>query len=98
MLDANRVGCTLGLTFAAIYALCSLFFITWPQGFMATTGVLFHGFALDPSPHSIGLIAFVCSILGFALLGYLAGALFALIFNRFGTTLRPVQAPQRIPR
>ena len=98
MLNANHIGTALALTFAALFSLCSLLFVAWPSGYMAATGMLFHGFALDQAPHAMDVVAFVSGVLCIAILGYIVGAVYALIFNALAATYRPVETPVHLPR
>jgi Zn-dependent protease len=81
MLTANRVGSALALTLAAFYSLCSLLFVVWQQGFMTATAALFHGFELSPTPHAMSFWNFISGVLCIAILGYLVGAVYAVLWN-----------------
>jgi uncharacterized membrane protein len=98
MLNANHVGCAFGLTLGAFFALCSLFFVAWPSGYMAATGMLFHGFALDQGPHTMSLVTVVTGALCVAIVGYVVGAAYALIFNALAGAFRPNPVPLSEPR
>ncbi len=86
MKNANRLGSTLGLTFAALYVLCSLFFVGWPQGYVSLTAALFHGFSLSPTP-GMSFGGFIVGLVSIAIVGYVAGALYSIILDAMsGTT------------
>jgi len=95
MLTANRVGSALALTLAAFYALCSLFFVVWPQGYMAATAMLFHGFELNPTPPAMSLWNFISGVLCIAIVGYLVGAVYAVLWNALSGNRSNLQPPLR---
>jgi Zn-dependent protease len=81
MLSANRAGSALALTLVVFYSLCSLLFVVWPQGFMAATAIVFHGFELSPTPHALSFGKFILGVLWIAIVGYLVGAVYELARN-----------------
>lgn len=95
MLTANRVGSALALTLAAFYFLCSLVFVIWPQGFMVAAAMLFHGFELTPTPHAMSLWNFVSGVVCIAIVGYLVGAVYAILWNALSGNRSSLQPPLR---
>lgn len=81
MLNSGRAGTALGATFAAFYSLCSLLFVVWPQGYMAAAGMIFHGFELSPTPHTMSFGGFLSGVLCIAIAGYIIGAVYSLVWN-----------------
>jgi hypothetical protein len=80
MLNPNRAGSALALTLGALYVLCLLLVVVWPQGYMAATAMLFHGFELSPTPPALTPWNFA-GVFCIAIIGYLVGALYAFMWN-----------------
>ena len=91
MLNSGRAGIALGVTFAAFYSLCSLLFVAWPPGYMAAVGMLFHGFALTPTPHVMSFGGFFAGILCISIAGYLIGAGYSFVWNALAGGRSPVK-------
>jgi hypothetical protein len=97
MLNSGRAGIALGATFATFYALCSLLFVVWPQGYMAAVSMLFHGFELTPAPHVMSFGGFLAGALCISIAGYLIGAIYSFVWNALAggrSTVKTLPAAQ----
>src|SRR3974390_2233647 len=90
-----RTGMAVGLTIAVGYVICALIFYLWPGASMEFMNSLFHGLdfrKLEPAaPWS--LTTFVCTVVIFAIWGFLMGALFAALYNRIPGSAARGSAP-----
>jgi len=99
MLNTNRAGCALALTFVAFYSVCSLVFLVSPQEYISAAAVLFHGFSFAAEPNSQSFGGFIVGLLCFGILGFLFGSVNALIWNAAGSqSPRPLKTPVSLSR
>ena len=94
MLNVNRAGYALAITLAAFFALCSLFFVAWPQGYTAAIAMLYHGFAISQAPKAMLALGFFLGVLCTALVGFVVGSGFALVWNALSSERKTTVAPR----
>ncbi len=79
------VGIALAITFAFLSGLCTLAFVVWPDATIDFFGAFMHGLDLKPvksaAPLSLGRILY--GVIGLGLVGFVAGIVFASIYNAF---------------
>lgn len=82
-LSPSSVGIAAAITLAVFNALCAVAVAIWPDGVVAFFNSFAHGLDLNPikSTQPFNLIRFLCGLIGLALVGFIAGAIFAWIYN-----------------
>lgn len=82
--DPIATAHALAVTTAIIYVVCALFFILAPDVSMAITKTLFHGIdisSIDGRTNTIS--SFVLGLVTATISAWLAGYIFALLYNSF---------------
>lgn len=79
-LDLNKISLSMGLTGAAVFAVCYLLYIMIPNIMFTAASMMFHSIQMT-NQFNPSLIVFIYgTILTFIVL-YLIGALYVLIYN-----------------
>lgn len=84
-LGTLSVGMALAITFAFLSGLCALAFAVWPDATIDFFGAFMHGLDLkavrSAAPLSLGRILY--GVIGLGLIGFVAGVVFASVYNAF---------------
>ncbi len=91
-LNPWRLGVALALTAAALYAVCALAFVFWPEAALRFFNAWLHGIDLQPLPATAKAVtagAFAYGLAGLALTAFVAGALFGFFSNWFNVRVKP---------
>lgn len=82
-IDTIAAGSALAVTFAVMSLLCALAFWLWPNGTLDFFGAFMHGVDLTPvkstAPLTLGRVLY--GVVGLAVAGFVAGAVFARAYN-----------------
>ncbi|MGI0526690.1 DUF5676 family membrane protein [Rhizobium giardinii] len=93
-LSTLSVGIALGVTLALLSILCALTFALWPNATLDFFGAFTHGLDLgavkSTAPMSAGRVLY--GVVGLGIVGFIAGVVYASIYNAVATGSRKAQA------
>lgn len=79
--EIRRIATVTGLTGAALYVICAVFWLITPDFTAKMGGLLVHGLTVNPSV-SIGLVDFVLGLILSFVTGAVIGGLFAYFYGK----------------
>jgi hypothetical protein len=85
--DGNRVGISIAATLALINIVCAVAVAIWPTATIDFFGSFAHGLNLAPvqSTEAISIGRSALGVIGLAIIGYVAGVIFAWVYNLQGS-------------
>lgn len=85
-INAIAAGSALAVTFAALSAVCAVAFLIAPGATLDFFGAFMHGIDLRSvrSTAPISLSGALVGIVGLAVIGFVAGVVFATVYNAIG--------------